>query len=165
MAVYFFAGRNVPLHGQCRNARAGILTCEHAKQPCHRCVIQLSTVVKARIGARIRHFTSTSRVTGRVRRWRLRWSTPSERRNLAKEPVMPKDIAALSFEDALKELETIVKQLEQGQVKLDEAITAYERGALLKRHCEQKLAEAKMKVEKIVFSADGSVSSQPADLN
>ena len=40
----------------------------------------------------------------------------------------------------------------------------HERGALLKRHCEQKLAEAKMKVEKISFSADGSVSSQPADL-
>jgi exodeoxyribonuclease VII small subunit len=84
---------------------------------------------------------------------------------LAKEPALPKDIAGLSFEDALKELESIVTQLEQGKVKLDEAITAYERGALLKRHCEQKLAEAKMKVEKIHFSPDGSVSSQPADLN
>jgi exodeoxyribonuclease VII small subunit len=83
---------------------------------------------------------------------------------LAKEPTVPKDIAALSFEDALKELETIVQQLEQGKVKLDEAISAYERGALLKRHCEQKLAEAKMKVERINFSPDGSVSSQPADL-
>ena len=70
---------------------------------------------------------------------------------MAKEPTVPKDIAGLSFEDALKELEGIVQQLERGQVKLDEAITAYERGALLKRHCEQKLAEAKMKVEKIVF--------------
>lgn len=84
--------------------------------------------------------------------------------NLAKEPALPKDIAALSFEDALKELEGIVQQLERGQVKLDEAISAYERGALLKRHCEQRLAEAKMKVEKIVFSADGSVSTQSADL-
>ena len=84
---------------------------------------------------------------------------------MAKETALLKDIAALSFEDALKELEGIVQQLERGQVKLDEAITAYERGAHLKRHCEQKLAEAKMKVEKIVFSADGSVSSQPADLN
>ena len=84
---------------------------------------------------------------------------------MAKEPVLPKDIAALSFEDALKELEGIVQQLERGQVKLDEAISAYERGALLKRHCEQKLAEAKMKVEKISFSADGSVTSQPADLS
>jgi exodeoxyribonuclease VII small subunit len=83
---------------------------------------------------------------------------------LAKEPALPKDIAGLSFEDALKELEGIVKQLEQGQVKLDEAITAYERGALLKKHCEQKLAEAKMKVDKIVFAADGAVGTQPADL-
>ena len=92
-------------------------------------------------------------------------TTPPKEAKLAKEPALPKDIAGLSFEDALKELEAIVQQLERGQVKLDEAITAYERGALLKRHCEQKLAEAKMKVEKIVFSADGSVSSQPADLN
>jgi exodeoxyribonuclease VII small subunit len=91
-------------------------------------------------------------------------STPCEAK-LAKETVLPKDIAGLSFEDALKELEGIVQQLERGQVKLDEAITAYERGALLKKHCEQKLAEAKMKVEKIVFSADGTVGSQPADLN
>ncbi len=84
---------------------------------------------------------------------------------MAKEASIPKDIASLSFEDALKELEGIVQQLERGQVKLDEAIAAYERGASLKRHCEQKLAEAKMKIEKIVFQADGSVGSQPADLN
>jgi len=84
---------------------------------------------------------------------------------VAKETGLPKDIAGMSFEDALKELEGIVKQLEQGQVKLDEAITAYERGALLKKHCEQKLAEAKLKVDKIMISADGSVSVQPADLN
>ena len=89
---------------------------------------------------------------------------PFERQKMAKEPTLPKDITALSFEDALKELEGIVQQLERGQVKLDEAISAYERGALLKRHCEQRLAEAKMKVEKIVFSADGSVATQPADL-
>ena len=84
---------------------------------------------------------------------------------MAKETGLPKDIAGMSFEDALKELEGIVKQLEQGQVKLDEAIGAYERGAQLKKHCEQKLAEAKLKVDKIMISADGSVSVQPADLN
>lgn len=83
---------------------------------------------------------------------------------MAKEAALPKDITDLSFEDALKALEAIVQQLERGQVKLDEAISAYERGALLKRHCERKLAEAKMKVEKIVFSADGTVATQPADL-
>ena len=82
---------------------------------------------------------------------------------MAKEPALPKDIAGLSFEDALKELEAIVQQLERGQVKLDEAITAYERGALLKKHCEQKLAEAKMKVEKIVFSAGWLLTAPSAE--
>ncbi len=125
----------------------------------------LSTVEKAEKSARNGHFYSIL-----LDDWP--WTSPAAtiictpcEAKLAKEPVLPKDIAGLSFEDALKELEGIVQQLERGQVKLDEAITAYERGALLKKHCEQKLAEAKMKVEKIVFSADGSVGTQPADLN
>ncbi len=75
-----------------------------------------------------------------------------------------KEIEALSFEDALKELETIVQQLERGQIKLDEAIAAYERGAALKALCERKLAEAKTKVEKITLSADGTVGTEPAGL-
>lgn len=78
---------------------------------------------------------------------------------------IPTDIAAMSFEEALAELDLIVRRLEEGKGRLDDSIVAYERGALLKKHCEQKLAEAKMKVEKIVFSADGSVGSQPADPN
>ena len=56
---------------------------------------------------------------------------------------------ALSFEDSLSELEAIVDQLESGQGSLDDAITAYERGAQLKRYCQMKLDEARMKVEKI----------------
>ncbi len=74
------------------------------------------------------------------------------------------DVATLSFEDALRELEGIVQDLERGQVKLDEAIARYERGALLKRHCEAKLAEAKAKVEKIVLSANGVVTTENAGL-
>ena len=126
----------------------------------------LSTVEKARIIARNRAFCSLPATLLAPAAWVGYHPdhTPQEAQ-LAKEPTLPKDIAALSFEDALKELEGIVQQLERGQVKLDEAITAYERGALLKRHCEQKLAEAKMKVEKIVFSADGTVGTQPADLS
>ena len=73
------------------------------------------------------------------------------------------DIAALSFEEALAELEQIVRGLEAGKVKLDEAVGAYERGAALKRHCEAKLAEAKAKVERIVLSADGQVQTAPLD--
>ncbi|MGE0422922.1 MAG: exodeoxyribonuclease VII small subunit [Reyranellaceae bacterium] len=82
-----------------------------------------------------------------------------------KQAVGGKDIAALSFEDALRELEGIVQQLERGQIKLDEAIAAYERGAALKKHCEAKLAEAKAKVDRIVVAADGSVSSEPSGMS
>ena len=59
-------------------------------------------------------------------------------------------ISGLSFEDALAELERIVRGLEGGQQKLEDAITAYERGALLRQHCEAKLAEAEMRVQAIV---------------
>ena len=75
-----------------------------------------------------------------------------------------RDVAGLSFEDALKELEGIVQQLERGQVKLEDAIAHYERGTVLKRHCEEKLKEAKMKVDKIVLSTNGTVSSEPAKI-
>jgi len=57
------------------------------------------------------------------------------------EKSFPSDIAKLSFEVALSELEKIVRTLEEGDGKLDESIKAYERGALLKRHCEAKLQE------------------------
>lgn len=75
----------------------------------------------------------------------------------------PADIAALSFEDALRELEGIVRQLEQGNVPLEQAIAAYERGSALKQHCERKLAEAKAKVEKIVIRGDGAIGTAPMD--
>ncbi|MCW5746119.1 MAG: exodeoxyribonuclease VII small subunit [Alphaproteobacteria bacterium] len=81
-----------------------------------------------------------------------------------KKTAAPPDVASLSFEDALRELESIVQQLERGQVKLDEAIASYERGALLKRHCEAKLAEAKAKVDKIVLNAGGAVGSESSNL-
>ena len=71
---------------------------------------------------------------------------------------LPPEIATLSFEDALAELERIVKGLEGGQQKLEDAIGAYERGALLRRHCEAKLAEAEARVQAIVVAADGSLS-------
>ena len=61
----------------------------------------------------------------------------------------PTDIAALSFEDALTQLEGIVRDLESGQAPLEESINAYERGVALRRHCETKLKEAELKIEKI----------------
>jgi exodeoxyribonuclease VII small subunit len=72
------------------------------------------------------------------------------------------DVAALSFEDALAELEKIVRGLEAGQQKLEDAITAYERGARLRQHCEAKLAEAEQRVQAIVAAADGTVSLRPS---
>ena len=76
-------------------------------------------------------------------------------------PPLPADIAALSFEEALAELEKLVKQLEDGKAKIDDAVTAYERGALLKRHCETKLREAQAKIEQIAVGADGSMTTKP----
>ena len=73
------------------------------------------------------------------------------------------DIAAMSFEQALAELETIVRALESGQAPLEQSIEQYERGATLKAHCEAKLAAARLRVEKIVIGASGEVGSQPAD--
>ncbi|MPY75113.1 MAG: exodeoxyribonuclease VII small subunit [Alphaproteobacteria bacterium] len=74
------------------------------------------------------------------------------------------DIQTMSFEDALKELEGIVRNLESGSGQLDAAIDAYERGAALKKHCEAKLREAQARIEKITVAADGAVSFEPTDL-
>jgi len=65
-------------------------------------------------------------------------------------------VASLSFEEALAELEAIVKDLEGGKGLLEQAVAAYERGAALKRHCEAKLAEAEAKVQAIVAGPDGA---------
>jgi len=81
------------------------------------------------------------------------------------EIAVPPDIAALSFEDALAELEQIVRRLEEGKGKLDEAITSYERGAQLKQHCEKKLREAQERVDKIVKGADGALATEPAKVD
>ena len=78
---------------------------------------------------------------------------------------LPADIASLSFEEALAELERIVRQLEEGKGPLDAAIDAYSRGSLLKRHCEAKLAEAQARVDRIVLGPDGTPATQPADFS
>ncbi len=72
-------------------------------------------------------------------------------------------VETLSFEEALGELETIVRSLETGEAALENSITAYERGIKLKTHCEKKLRDAQAKIEKISIQADGSVSTQPLD--
>ena len=81
------------------------------------------------------------------------------------DPKLPPDITAMSFEEALAELEQIVKRLEEGRGRLDEAITSYERGAQLKHHCERKLREAQERVDKIVKAPDGSLAVEPANID
>lgn len=81
----------------------------------------------------------------------------------AATPNLPPEIAQLGFEEALAQLEAIVRQLEGGQGKLDDAISAYEKGSLLRRHCEARLKEAEARIEKIAQGEDGSLSAQPAD--
>lgn len=73
------------------------------------------------------------------------------------------DIAKLNFEDALSELEAIVARLERGDAPLEESIDIYERGAKLKKYCEDKLKSAQLKVDKIVLGADGSAGAEPFD--
>ncbi|MBT3331077.1 MAG: exodeoxyribonuclease VII small subunit [Rhodospirillaceae bacterium] len=78
---------------------------------------------------------------------------------------VPDDIVAMSFEAAMTELETIVQNLEGGQVDLDASIALYSRGALLKRHCEAKLNAASEQVEKIVADGNGQAQkTEPADI-
>ena len=67
----------------------------------------------------------------------------------------PADLTALSFEDALRQLEQIVQALEQGNVPLERSIEMYERGAQLRAHCDRLLKQAEEKVEKIQLGADG----------
>jgi exodeoxyribonuclease VII small subunit len=78
----------------------------------------------------------------------------------APTPAALADVSALSFEDALAELERIVRGLESGQQKLEEAITAFERGSALRRHCEAKLAEAETRIQAIVERADGTLGAR-----
>lgn len=74
-----------------------------------------------------------------------------------------KPIKDMSFEGALKELETIVQRLERGDAPLEESINIYQRGAELKAHCDAKLKDAQMKVEKIVLKSDGVAGTEPFD--
>ncbi len=61
----------------------------------------------------------------------------------------------MSFEQAMKELEAVVGQLERGDVPLDASITLYERGAALKKRCEEELKRAEEKVAAITLNSDG----------
>lgn len=73
-------------------------------------------------------------------------------------------LETISFEEALRELDTIVRGLEEGKTSLEEAIKAYERGAALRAHCEKKLKDARLRVEQIVVGTDGTITTKSSDL-
>jgi len=74
------------------------------------------------------------------------------------------DISAMSFEDALRALEEVVRKLESGEVPLDDSISLYERGEALRKHCQARLDAAQARIERIVAGPDGApVATQPFD--
>ena len=75
---------------------------------------------------------------------------------MAKTSARHADIREMSFERALKELESIVGRLERGDVELEESISIYERGEALKEHCDRLLKQAEAKVEKLTIDAGGT---------
>lgn len=83
---------------------------------------------------------------------------PAEGETASDEP--HEDIDKMSFEEAMRELETIVQRLESGEIDLEESIEIYSRGNRLKQHCEAKLKAAQSKVEKIVGTGE---SGQPTE--
>ena len=72
---------------------------------------------------------------------------------------MENDLKELSFEEAIQQLETIVRELESGRIKLDDAVTAYEKAISLKQLCESKLSAAKLKIEKLEITPASEVKS------
>jgi len=76
------------------------------------------------------------------------------------------DVKKLSFEQAIGELEAIVKRLEEGKVPLEESVAIYERGEVLKARCEELLRQAEARVEKITLDASGKpAGTAPLDVD
>ena len=75
------------------------------------------------------------------------------------------DISKLNFEEALTDLEKIVRALEGGSVDLESSIKSYERGMALKKHCDAKLKEAQGRIEKITISESGQPSAEAFKLS
>ena len=74
------------------------------------------------------------------------------------------DLSAMSFEDALRALEEVVRKLESGEVPLDASISLYERGEALRKHCQARLDAAQARIERIVAGPDGAAAgTQPFD--
>lgn len=77
---------------------------------------------------------------------------------------VPPSLESVPFEQAIQELETIVRRLEEGRISLEEAIQSYERGTQLREHCEALLKSARTKIEEIVQRQDGTIATKPSPL-
>ncbi|SCW52262.1 Exodeoxyribonuclease VII small subunit [Sphingobium faniae] len=84
-------------------------------------------------------------------------------RRMAEESMtQPTDPSALSFEDALRALESIVRRLENGDVPLDESISLYSEGEALRKQCMERLQAAEARIRKLTLDAGGAVTgAQP----
>ena len=82
---------------------------------------------------------------------------------MTKTAVAPPSLDSLSFEQALSELEQIVREMETGKTGLEESIAAYERGVALKNHATKRLNDAQMRIAQIAQSADGRLGTTPFD--
>jgi exodeoxyribonuclease VII small subunit len=79
-----------------------------------------------------------------------------------------KDIQDMTFEKAMNELESLVRRLEEGRPRLEDAINSYERGTALRTHCEAKLRAAKLKVEQVLGDQEKNskaISPQKSNLD
>ncbi len=70
----------------------------------------------------------------------------------------------MSFEEALAELESIVNKIDSGEETLEKAVDSFERGTELRLHCEKKLKEAQMKIQKITKSERGEIEIKDTEL-
>lgn len=75
----------------------------------------------------------------------------------------PQSYEQVSFEQALRALEDIVRRLESGEVPLDASITLYEEGERLRKLCQARLDAAQARIERIVAAPDGAITTQPFD--
>jgi exodeoxyribonuclease VII small subunit len=79
-------------------------------------------------------------------------------------PPAEDDITGMSYESALAELDTLITKLEGGSIALEEAIGAYERGAVLAKHCAELLERTEQRVKQLVVSTDGSIGERPLEM-
>jgi exodeoxyribonuclease VII small subunit len=79
-------------------------------------------------------------------------------------PPAEDDITGMTYEAALAELDTLITKLEGGSIALEEAIGAYERGAVLAKHCSDLLERTEQRVKQLVVSANGDIGERPLEI-